>query len=136
MAARPFSKPIRVASPKDRTYKDVLYHSKMEMHYAMVLDDLVEMGDLDYWLRQIKFQLGPDNSLVVDFVCFEIEHQVEPVPHLNIHAVDVKGYKQKGWGKKRKLWRKYANVELRVLTKKYGAPWETIEIIEPSPERT
>ena len=135
MAGRPFSKPIRVANSKDRTYKNVVYHSKMEMQYAMVLDDLVEVGALEYWLRQVPFQLGPDNSLKVDFVCFRIEVDLALRPvRFDVWAVDVKGYKQKGWGKTRTLWKKYADIELRVLTKK-GGWWETIEVIEPDGTR-
>lgn len=110
-------------SPREkRTYNDVVYDSKIEMERAVFLDECVSSGAVDYWFRQVSFQLGPDTIYRVDFVVCG-------------HAGDVvcEDVKAKNWAKIsgmskfRKtitLWKKYMVLPLYVVTQ-HGSHWRS-----------
>lgn len=99
-------------------YDGVRYDSKAEARRAAELDALVFSGAVAWWLRQVKFRLGPDATYRADFVVavrtgYYDEHG-EPVV---VHAEDVKGVETAAFRKVRRLWAKYGPIPLHVISK-------------------
>lgn len=116
-------------SPKEqRTYNDVVYHSKAEANRAIILDLLVRSGTTTRWERQVPFTLGTIyNRYIVDFVVYESDGTV--------HAEDVKGFRTADFNRNVKLWRAYGTMPLWILTPGGRNRWN-VKIIDPKPEGT
>lgn len=128
-----FGRPIQRATSEHRTYEGRIYASKAEMLYAEYLDALVKLGEVFRWLPQPLFHLTPDISFRPDFIVTGHTPDVQDPSQVfeDTYAVDVKGYAQVGWTKKRKLWLKYAPIKLLVVERKKHS-FQTIEIVDPS----
>ena len=99
-------------------YKGIIYDSKVEAGMAAVLDTLKNAGEIEWVLRQVPVDLGPDFRVRIDFQVYELGKSP--------YGVEVKGYrKQKRWPETRRLWKKYGPFPLRVYTK--GRLIETLE---------
>lgn len=106
-----------------RTYKGVVYHSRMEMLRAVELD---RCGL--HWTRQVPFWLGDDaHKFVVDFMVFHHAGIVAGV----INYEEVKGVITPKDKKHWKMWAKYGKFTLRVI-RLVDHRWVEIERIEPS----
>ena len=117
-------KPRRNKYNAQRTeYNGVRYDSKAEASQAKTLDAMVEMGALDWWLRQITIPLGPDFKTRVDFLV------AKPIVCQNsnvatyIHAIEIKGVETREFRKVRELWPKYGPFDLKIVKK------DTTEVI-------
>ena len=110
-------------------YNGVTYASRAEATRAAELDQLVEAGEIEWWIGQPKFRLGcPENVYVADFlvavyVCFSTA--------CDMHVEDVKGQSLPKFKRDCKLWRQYGPIPLHVKRRK-GDGWDT-EVIEPKP---
>ena len=134
--AKRFGRPIQLSSKQDRTYEGRTYASKAERLYAEYLDALIPLGEVFRWLAQPNFQLTPDISFRPDFIvtCHAHAQGIETIIE-DTYVVDIKGYLQRGWTKKRKLWLKYAPIRMLVIERS-GSGWKTIEIVDPSEEQS
>jgi hypothetical protein len=103
-------------------YKGVRYPSKMQAARAIVLDDMYENGEIDWWLREVAFDLGEDTRYRADFVV--ATPSGVGVNLVRVHAEDTKGKVTSAFRKIMKLWRKYGPMPLHVIQGKH------IEIIE------
>jgi len=98
-----------------RTYKGIVYQSRMEMLRAVHLD----RGGVK-WTRQIPFWLGTDaHKVVIDFYNFDT-HGCE----------EVKGFITPKDRKHLEMFAKYGPCKLRVIRLVDGR-WITIEEISP-----
>lgn len=96
-----------VAKKEDRTYKGVVYHSKMEAAYAETLDT---DPCILWWLRQVKVDLGPDTRWNMDFlVCDRTD---------GVFGAEVKGAETREWKRVRKLIEKYIKFPVLIVTAK------------------
>lgn len=115
-----------VAAKKDRTYKGVVYASKLEAKRAAELDWLLPTLADGLWLRQVPVQLGLDCVWRVDFMCCERHGN-------NVHMLrfeEIKGKDTADYRRKLRLWRKYRldGPPLHILRRK-GSGWTT-EVVE------
>jgi len=121
---------MTVRPREERTYKGVLYASKLEARRAVYLDTLIELGEVREWSRQPIFILGTDpvTKYRADF------HIVWK--NGNVTFEDVKP-----WSRKRKapfitaafkrtirLWKRYGPYNLRIVCYHDGG-WHCEEII-------
>jgi hypothetical protein len=51
-------------------YNGINYASKAEARYALLLDEAIKSGDLNFYLRQVGFDLPGKKRYFVDFVEF------------------------------------------------------------------
>lgn len=108
-----------VAAKADRTYNGVVYASKAEMKRAIELDMLVKAGEINRWMGQPRFELGPDVVYIADFhVVLNGER-----PQLNYLGFDmsewiedVKGCQTRVFKFKKKLWKKYGTMPLAIIS--------------------
>jgi hypothetical protein len=92
-------------------YDGVLYDSKAEAAYALMLDDELRAGLIAGWTRQVRFHLGcPENCYVVDFLVFGLDG-------CGVWAVDVKGVETAKFRKDRRLWLRYGPCNLKLVKK-------------------
>ena len=125
MARMPtYHRPVRRSPTEERKYGDHFYDSKAEMRRAVELDLLVRNGNLDYWIKQVLFTLGPDHSTRVDFLCFDWNDDGA----LDVWVEEVKGYETPEFRKTRKLWKKYAPVPMHILVPRGTSGWK-VEIL-------
>ncbi len=94
-------------------YRGVRYNSKAEAAYAMVLGLREQSGEVAWWLRQVKIQLGEDFSTRVDFLVAKRDHLVRTLVFIEAH--EVKGKETREFAKVRKLWPKYAPFPLHII---------------------
>ena len=87
-----------------RTYRGRLYDSRAEMAHAVQLD---ADPTVDFWLRQVGFDLGEDERYRADFLVRTLAGDV--------FAVDVKGVETTAFKRVRRLWAKYGPCELHVV---------------------
>lgn len=112
----------RVAPKAARTFGNITFASKAEMQRYVELKLLHDFGDVVSLTLQPRFHLGcPENTYIADFRVRQ-EDGAEWVE-------DVKGFKTQKFRRDMKLWRRYGDVPLRVLTRR-GTKW-SVEIIEP-----
>ncbi|MCZ6654838.1 MAG: DUF1064 domain-containing protein [Planctomycetota bacterium] len=104
----------RVSPKEQRTYNGDVYHSKAEAIYAAQLDLLLRSGDIRGWERQVKFQLGPDNKTIVDFLVTEWH---------DVYVVEIKGMETPEFKRVKKLWVKYAEIDMQIM-KRFGNRWQ------------
>lgn len=109
----PFKKHKFNAKPFE--YNGRKYPSTAQAERAMALDGMIETGDIYYYLEEVKFPLGEDDSLRVDFLVFAPDiGLVGNCPYI-VHAEDVKGAETKDFLRKKKLWAKYGPFPLHVI---------------------
>lgn len=101
-------------------YNGVTYISKSEALYAQHLDRLIKGKSIKAWKRQVKMEIGPDDSLKVDFLVYDLDG--------GTFAVDVKGFETGDFKRKCKLWAKYQTINLHIAKWK-NERWH-IRIIE------
>ena len=119
-------------SPKDaRTYNGDVYDSKAECHRARELDALVQVNQLTFWMRQVKFPLGLRDDWRVDFVCY-LQHSV----HVSLWSVwveEVKGYEgHESVPKIRRLWNAHGPFPLSIFYGLKKGLWSKVERIVPA----
>jgi hypothetical protein len=103
-------------SPKeDRTYNGITYASKKECKYAKKLDDMIERGEIDFYLRQVPFDLGAGITYRADFVTFKTFWDGHNGGWI-IKVIEPKGFKTPEWKLKLKLFKeKYPNLTLEIV---------------------
>jgi hypothetical protein len=93
-------------------YNGNLYHSKKEAEYAQGLDLLIKAGEIEFYLRQVPFQLQGGVVYRADFVTF----QRLPNTIWNIKVIEVKGYFTPESKRKMKQFRAaYPNLEIEIV---------------------
>lgn len=98
-------------------YNGIHYASKAEARRAAELDMLKRAGKIKWWIGQPRFFLGcPENKYVADFLVCEKDG--------TCHVEDVKGRETRKFKHDVKLWKKYGELPLMILTTK-GKRWET-----------
>ena len=112
----------------DRTYKGRTYDSKAEAKWASLLDMRLQAGEIDDWIPQVKFPIGPDETITVDFLVFRqlTVDTHEHGPAWQVWIEEVKGFETKTWLRKRALWQKYGKLPLHVIKRS-----STVEVIIP-----
>jgi len=76
---KPFKAPKKIKLPSYLTgrgkynntpsmYKGVMYHSKMEMEYAMILDDMLRKGEINSWSGQFKLRLDVNGKHICNYL--------------------------------------------------------------------
>lgn len=110
----------RVSENADRAHNGRLYASKAEMRYALDLEELVRMRQIQGFAEQPRVQLGADTVYRPDFIVID--------QHRGSYFVDVKGAEPREFRRIKKLWAKYMRVELRVVKAK-GPGFVTTETI-------
>ncbi len=86
----------KVSNKADRTYNGMVYDSKKESLKAADLDLQIKAGEIDFWLRQIPFQLT-EAVYRLDFMTFKKlgfeEIGAKPIfkPFWSIEYIEVKG---------------------------------------------
>lgn len=91
----------------------------------MYLDGLIQIRELDFWLPQVRIDLGPDFHTRVDFLCFKNRaHIGDGHFGFEVWAEDVKGFVPKRFAKTVNLWKKYRGDLLPLhVVKKSGNGW-------------
>tara|TARA_R110002012_G_scaffold166722_3_gene330118 strand:+ start:4168 stop:4554 length:387 start_codon:yes stop_codon:yes gene_type:complete len=109
---------------KPTIYRGWRFDSKAESQYAKDLDHQVEMGVVNFWMRQVAFDLTEDDRYRADFVVFRDDGQV--------YAIDVKGAETESFRRTRRLWLKYGPIPLKIV--KRGRITETLWDTQTTPE--
>ena len=109
-----------------RTYKGILYSSKMEMRRAVELDRMMRNGLIHCWYRQIKVYL-PDKSYAYtpDFMVIEACKN-----RLEIHFEDVKVFITQRMSDSIHMWKRWEKLPLRLI-RLQNERWEIMEEIIP-----
>jgi hypothetical protein len=111
MAVNPTGVSVSKYRNKRTAYNGIIYDSKAEASKAAELDLLVKAGEIDFYLRQIPFPLPGGIIYRADFLVFT----KSGYRLWDIEIIEVKGYSNKEWKMKEKLFReKYPNLVLRV----------------------
>lgn len=100
-----------VAPKEQRTYDGIVYHSKAEAIRAQQLDVLLHSHAIKDWKRQVTIPLGEDFKTVVDFVVTEWHEK---------YAEEVKGVETPAFKTVRRLWPKYAPMDMQIMKRKRG----------------
>lgn len=117
-----------MAPREARTYDGVVYASKAEARRASELNLLIRAGEIVGWWAQPTFRLGcPENRYRADFIV--VQHSSPDHFHRPLIWVeDVKGYRTQSFARWVRLWRRYGQWPLVILTpKKKGWKEERIE---------
>ncbi len=102
-------------------YGGVKYASKKEAAQAQKLGLMVKAGEIDFYLRQVPFDLGAGITYRADFVTFkyetvEDEDIVDILLCWQVRVIEVKGMSTLAWKLKHKLFKeKYPNLRLEVV---------------------
>ena len=101
-------------------YKGVWYHSKKEAGIALQLDIDKAHGLIDFWLRQVPFQLPGRIEYRADFVTWkQIDKSRILFPSSVIwvnKVIEVKGMETDVWKLKHKLFTEtYPHLELEII---------------------
>ncbi len=99
-----------IAPKEDRIYNEVLYASKKEAQFATTLDLRVKAGYLDFWLRQVPFQLT-DCIYRLDFMTFHYSLDEEWI----VSFIEVKGFKTRLGELKRKQCESLYQIHIEVV---------------------
>lgn len=106
-----------VSAKDKRTVDGIVFASKIEAERYKELVQLVQMGAIVGFERQITFALGvPENKYRVDFLVFH--------GYGEVWAEDTKGMTRPADLKNFKLWERYAPCDLRVMKRK-KIEWQT-----------
>lgn len=95
-------------------YKGVVYQSEKEAQTAMSLDLLIQAGEIDFYLRQVPFDLGgsPKVQYRADFVTFD----EDALGMWWIEIIEAKGMWTEAAKLKMKLFReKYPSLKIRIV---------------------
>lgn len=135
----------RRSSRSDRTYRGVVYDSRMEMRRAIILDCALNDGQIRAWSRQRTFMLGGIVKYRVDFIVTmndgttryeEVKGRVAKKrrrPGSPTRAGESKWrVSEPGWATKRRAWEMYGPGVLHVISC-IREVWESIEIVTPRP---
>ncbi len=102
-------------SKKDaRTYNGVVYHSKREAEFAQELDLRIKAGEIDFYLRQVRFPLPGKTEYRLDFMTFAKSPQGLPSVWL-IEYIEVKGMKIRLGEIKRKQTSELYKIDIDVV---------------------
>ena len=83
-----------VAPAGDRTYKGMLFASKREASKCAELDLDVIAGEIDFYLRQVPFDLGAGVKYVADFVTFKNVYDHNDGPAYLTKVIEVKMWRK------------------------------------------
>ena len=95
-----------VAPVKDRQYKGVTYHSRLEANRARELD-LLFSTITGFWRRQVPIPLGEDYTTKMDVVCLEVFEAPGQQPEYYEWCEEVEGRKTAKHRRVRALWNQY-----------------------------
>ncbi len=110
----------RVSAKEDRTWNGVVYASKAEMLYAIVLADSVRLGIYDEVVRQPIVCLGP--------IDYRPDFAIRLCGSRFWRWIDVKGAQTPEFRLKVKLWRDCGPGELHIV-KRSGKGFKTVEVV-------
>ena len=106
-----------VSAKDKRTVDGIVFASKLEAERYRELVQLMQMGAIVGFERQVTFTLGcPENKYRVDFLVFH--------GYGEVWAEDTKGMTRPADLKNFKLWERYAPCDLRVMKRK-KLEWQT-----------
>ncbi len=110
-----YSKPANKYGAKKSMYKNVMYDSKKEMEYAMILDDRLKKKEIKKWERQLRFNLIVKKQKICAYVLdFKVTY-----PDKRVEYIDVKGMKKgPAWSMfrlKQKLMKACHNIDVIVV---------------------
>lgn len=78
---------VPVAPKEKRTWKGVVYDSKLEMDYGLILEDRQKQGEITKIERQVKFELRVNGELITNhYVDFRIT-----LADGSVELIEVKG---------------------------------------------
>lgn len=118
----------KVSPASERQYLGRTFGSKAEMQYCQMLETDVSMGEIRAYICQPRLWLGvPENVYIPDFLVIPWE-KLGQAPWV----VDVKGVETAKFKRDKKLWKKYAALDLHVVKKK-GTRFVTTEVIHGTP---
>lgn len=116
----------KVSTPDRRTWDGKTYASRAEMLYAKHLADLKLSGMIMEFIEQPRTWLGVrENVYVPDFLVLPSD------PAVAAYFVDVKGVETAAFKKNKRLWKRYAVLNLHVVTVDAAGRPETREVIKP-----
>ena len=101
----------------ERTYRGVVYASKLEARRAVYLDTLVDLGEVQEWYRQPVFKLGTDPvtkyraDFRIDWDSGEIT--IEDVKPWNRKRQAP--FKTAAFKRTVRLWKRYGPCDLRIM---------------------
>ena len=96
-------------------YRGIWYHSKKEALTANQLDIDKAHGLIDFWLRQVPFQLPGRIEYRADFVTFKFAPDTG-FDVWKVRVIEVKGMETDVWKLKHKLFTEtYPNLELEIV---------------------
>ena len=108
-----FGNKFNVATVVDRTYRGVVYHSKMESEYARYLDILLAGKRIASWEGQVSFDIILNGVLLSRYFCdFKVM-----LTNGTIEYHEVKGYSTQLYQLKRKLVEAIHGVEIKEIKK-------------------
>jgi hypothetical protein len=117
----------RVAPANERQYLGRTFGSKAEREYCQQLELEVGMGEINSYVCQPRIWLGvPENVYIPDFLIIPFHRDEWP------YYIDVKGVETAKFKRDKKLWVKYARLDLHVVKKK-GTRFVTTEIVRGTP---
>ena len=109
-----FGNKYNVSPAHMRTYKNVVYHSKMEADYAAYLDLLINTGEIKEWSSQFAFPIEVKGNLIAKYFCdFKV---TKPDGTLEYH--EVKGHATELYKLKRQLVELLHGVEIIEIKQK------------------
>lgn len=94
-------------------YNGVFYHSAKEAKFAQELDLLKKAGEVDFWLRQVPFQLT-ETTYRMDFVTFAVAQGYE-LGAWDVHFYEVKGFRHPVGELKRKQCQSLYGISIEVV---------------------
>jgi hypothetical protein len=109
-----FGNKFNIAPKEQRTYKGVVYHSKMESCYAAYLDTLKKIGEIKDWSGQCPFDVNINGMHVTTYFCdFKVELLDDSVEY---H--EVKGHVTELYKIKKKLVELTLGVRIKEIKQK------------------
>lgn len=116
---------FRVSPANERTWKDIVFHSKLEMLVGQMLFLGLETGVWKEVERQVRIELAEFVTYVADFVA--------TTPDGRKIVWEAKGAETAAWRRVKKAWKKYGPYELRVV-KYRGRGFRITEILPAGTE--
>lgn len=98
---------FRVSPANERTWKEIVFHSKLEMLLGQALFAGLEAGVWVEVERQVKIELAEFVTYVADFVAM--------TPEGKKIVWEAKGAETAAWKRVKKAWKKYGPYEMRVV---------------------
>lgn len=116
----------KVATPDRRTWDGKTYASRAEMFFARHLADHKARGTILEFIEQPRTWLGVrENVYVPDFLVVPSDVVTPP------YFVDVKGVETPAFKRNKRLWKRYAVLDLHVVTVDAAGRPATREVIKP-----